>query len=155
MRRIFILCFITLSLASNVQAQTFSDHEVEMRAREVGRSLRCVVCQNQSIDESDAPLAGDMRDLVRAQIRGGKTNDDVLDFMQERYGDYVLLKPPVQSNTYVLWFAPFMILMALLFWYATVLRRRPQVPISEPLSDEECEQFETLTSETSVGEAPQ
>ena len=155
MRRIFILCFITLSLASNVQAQTFSDHEVEMRAREVGRSLRCVVCQNQSIDESDAPLAGDMRDLVRAQIRGGKTNDDVLDFMQERYGDYVLLKPPVQSNTYVLWFAPFMILMALLFWYATVLRRRPQVPISEPLSDEECEQFKSLTSEASVGEAPQ
>lgn len=94
-----------------------SDVEVEMRAKEVGRSLRCVVCQNQSIDESDAPLAVDMRELVRNRLREGDSNAEVISYMRERYGDYVLLKPPVQTNTYILWLAPFILLLAGLLWF--------------------------------------
>jgi len=135
------------------QNRSLSEQEIETRARDVGRSLRCVVCQNQSIDESDAPLAGDMRQIVRTQIRAGKSNEDVLDFMQNRYGDYVLLKPPVQRNTYVLWFAPFVILFVLVMWYALVLRRKPQAPVVEPLSNDEREHFNNLTSETSTDKA--
>ena len=88
-----------------------SDGEIDSRAKEVGRALRCVVCQNQSIEESDASLAEDMRTLVRARIRSGDSNDEVITYMQNRYGDFVLLKPPVQANTYLLWSAPFLLMI--------------------------------------------
>jgi len=104
MRFPVIACFLLFSSVAAL-AQSGSN-ETEMRAREVGRSLRCVVCQNQSIDESDAPLAADMRRLVRKQIDSGMSNEEVIDFMRAQYGDYVLLKPPVQGNTLVLWLAP-------------------------------------------------
>jgi cytochrome c-type biogenesis protein CcmH len=93
---IFIAFFFGLAFSAIGQV---SDAEIEARAKEVGRSLRCVVCQNQSIDESDAPLASDMRKLVRLRLKEGDSNLEVIDYMQERYGDYVLLKPPVQANT--------------------------------------------------------
>lgn len=112
-------CFsilLSFGLALTAMAQV-PDAEVEARAKEVGRSLRCVVCQNQSIDESDAPLAADMRKLVRLRLREGDSNVEVIDYMQERYGDYVLLKPPVQTNTYILWFAPFLLLVSGLIWF--------------------------------------
>ena len=94
-----------------------TDAKIEARAKEVGRSLRCVVCQNQTIDESDAPLAVDMRKLVRTRLKEGDNNAEVIDYMQERYGDYVLLKPPVQANTYILWFLPFLLLIGALAWF--------------------------------------
>jgi len=97
--------------------------EVEVRAKEVGRSLRCVVCQNQTIDESDAPLAVDMRKLVRTRLKEGDTNAEVIDYMQERYGDFVLLKPPVQTNTYILWFLPFLLLIGALVWFFKASRK--------------------------------
>lgn len=114
--RYLILIGLFLSFTFNAMAQ-IPDAEVEARAKEVGRSLRCVVCQNQSIDESDAPLASDMRKLVRLRIKEGDSNSEVIDYMQERYGDYVLLKPPVQTNTFILWFAPFLLLLSGLGWF--------------------------------------
>ena len=114
--RWFISISLALALAFSGFAQ-ISDSEVEERAKEVGRSLRCVVCQNQSIDESDAPLAADMRKLVRVRLKEGDSNAQVIDYMQQRYGDYVLLKPPVQANTYILWFAPFLLLLGALVWF--------------------------------------
>ena len=109
-----ILFFFGLVFTAIAQAP---DAEIEARAKEVGRSLRCVVCQNQSIDESDAPLAADMRKLVRLRLKEGDSNVEVINYMQERYGDYVLLKPPVQANTYILWFAPFLLLLSGLIWF--------------------------------------
>jgi len=113
---IYIILFISTAFGAIAQS---SDADIEIRAKEIGRSLRCVVCQNQSIDDSDAPLAADMRKLVRARLKEGDTNAEVIDYMQERYGDYVLLKPPVQTNTYLLWFAPFLLLLGALFWFFT------------------------------------
>lgn len=109
-----ITLFLAVSFSSLAQ---ISDADIEARAKDVSRSLRCVVCQNQSIDESDAPLASDMRKLVRERLREGDSNAEVIDYMQERYGDYVLLKPPVQRNTYILWFLPFILLLGALGWF--------------------------------------
>jgi cytochrome c-type biogenesis protein CcmH len=118
--RLFIF-IITVFFASPVWAQTSgftaADPVIEERAREIGQSLRCVVCQNQSIDESDAPLAADMRKLVRTRLAEGDSNEQVISFMREKYGDYVLLKPPVQGNTYILWALPFLIMLAGLIWF--------------------------------------
>ena len=113
-----LLLYISLLLATSFGALAqITDAEIEARAKEVGRSLRCVVCQNQTIDESDAPLAVDMRKLVRVRLKEGDSNAEVIDYMRERYGDFVLLKPPVQSNTYILWFLPFALLMGALGWF--------------------------------------
>ena len=100
-----------------------ADPVLEDRAREIAQSLRCVVCQNQSIDESDAPLAQDMRKLVYSRLQDGDSNEDVINFMRDKYGDYVLLKPPVQSNTYILWVMPFLLLLGGLIWFLRAGRR--------------------------------
>jgi len=133
MKRALVMIFVAFGVfcAGLAPAQTASDiseTEVETRAREVGRALRCVVCQNQSIEESDASLAEDMRGLVRARIRQGDSNDDVIDYMQSRYGDFVLLEPPVQKNTYILWAAPFLILLLALFWFWRTSKRLMSKP---------------------------
>jgi len=130
MRRIvigMISLFMAMSFALAAAAQT-SDADIELRAKDVGRSLRCVVCQNQSIDESDAPLAMDMRKLVRTRLKEGDSNAEVIAYMQERYGDFVLLKPPVQSNTYLLWFMPFLLLFAGLIWFIKTSRKTEAKP---------------------------
>lgn len=116
--------FISLLLALSFNgAAQITDADVEARAKEVGRSLRCVVCQNQTIDDSDAPLAIDMRKLVRTRLKEGDSNAEVIDYMRERYGDFVLLKPPVQSNTYILWFLPFILLIVALGWFSRAARK--------------------------------
>jgi len=120
----YIILIASMTFTALAQS---SDAEIEIRAREVGQSLRCVVCQNQSIDESDAPLASDMRKLVRTRLKAGDSNDAVIAYMQERYGDYVLLKPPVQGNTYILWFMPFLLLLGGLAWFFTK-SRESEVP---------------------------
>ena len=116
MMRWVLFISLLLALSFNGFAQ-ITDAKIEARAKEVGRSLRCVVCQNQTIDESDDPLAVDMRKLVRTRLKEGDSNAEVIDYMQERYGDYVLLKPPVQANTYILWFLPFLLLIGALAWF--------------------------------------
>lgn len=108
--------------------EIMADPEMEANARAVSRHLRCVVCQNQSIDDSDADLARDMRVLVRDRIMAGDTNREVLDYMVSRYGNYVLLKPPFEASTYVLWIGPGVIfLLGLIAVGVFMYQRRPQV----------------------------
>lgn len=118
--RVFLL-ILTLIYAPIAAAQISqtgpSLEQIETSARNVGRALRCVVCQNQSIDESDAPLAADMRDIVRKRLTAGESEAQVIAYMRQSYGDYVLLKPPLQTNTYPLWALPFLALLAGLFWF--------------------------------------
>jgi len=87
--------------------EMLQDPVLEARARVVSKELRCVVCQNQDIDSSNAGVARDLRILVRERLVAGDTNDEVVSFIQARYGDFVLLKPPFKPETYALWFAPF------------------------------------------------
>lgn len=85
------------------------DPAQESRARALSAEIRCLVCQNQSIDDSDASLARDLRLLVREQIKEGKTDQGIRDFLVERYGDFVLLKPPMKASTWLLWFGPLIV----------------------------------------------
>ena len=87
------------------------DPALEARARELSRELRCMVCQNQSIDDSDAPLARDLRLLVRERLKAGDSDAQVLDFLTARYGEFVLLKPRLRWDTALLWFAPALVLL--------------------------------------------
>ena len=92
--------------------ETFSNPATEARARNLQRQLRCLVCQGESIDESGSPFAADVRHLVRRQIADGKSDQEIEDFLVARYGDFILMKPPLQPNTWLLWLAPFLVLVA-------------------------------------------
>jgi cytochrome c-type biogenesis protein CcmH len=105
-------------------SEVLKDPVLEARARVVGKQLRCVVCQNQSIDDSNAELAGDMRLLVRERIKAGDSNEAVIAYMVDRYGDYVLLDPPFKASTLVLWGGPPVIGVLGLVWLVSFYRRR-------------------------------
>ncbi len=108
MRRLLISAFaLAATAAAAVEPdEILADPALEARARAISREIRCVVCQSESVDDSNAPLARDLRLLIRERIRAGDSDTEVADFLVERYGDYVLLKPRVQGNTLALWLAP-------------------------------------------------
>lgn len=116
-----LMLFLGLGGAWAVEPEEVLDDPVlEARARDISQHLRCVVCQNQSIDDSSAELARDLRLVIRERLTAGDTNDEVITFVVDRYGDFVLLKPPFQGDTYFLWFGPFIILLLggiLVFYY--------------------------------------
>ncbi len=114
MRFILALCLNLLpSLCFAVQpGEMLADPKLETRAREISAELRCLVCQNQSIDDSDAGLARDLRLLVRERLRAGDDDHQVRDFLVQRYGDFILLKPPFKTGTFLLWLLPFGVLLA-------------------------------------------
>ena len=87
--------------------EILQDQKQEFRAREISKNIRCMVCQNQSIDESNAPLAKDLRILIRNKIKEGNNNEEIYIFLTDRYGDFILLKPPFKLSTLALWFLPF------------------------------------------------
>ncbi len=120
--------------------EQLADPALEARARAISRDIRCVVCQSENIDDSNAPLARDLRLLVRARINEGDSDDEVVDFLVARYGDYVLLKPRFQKNTVILWAAPLIVAAAgaLGGWFVLVAgRKRRDEP--RPLTAEELE----------------
>src|SRR5438067_4772095 len=88
-----------------------SNPVLEARAKSLQKELRCLVCQGQSIDESNAPLAADLRRLIRQQIQGGQSDNDIKSFLVARYGAFVLMKPPVRDDTFFLWFGPAMLVL--------------------------------------------
>lgn len=135
--------------------EIMADPAQEARARNLSRELRCMVCQNQSIDDSDAPLARDLRLLVRERIAAGNTDQQVMDFLVARYGEFVLLKPRVEGQTLILWLIPPLVLVGggLALWLGN--RRRRQRVVSEQgasfqLTPEEEARIEKLIS----GEEP-
>lgn len=148
-RALFLV--LTLMLAAGpaqaVQPQEMlADPQLEHRAREISKNLRCLVCQNQSIDDSDADLARDLRVLVRERLKAGDSDTQVVDYVVKRYGDFVLLRPPVKESTLVLWAGPAVIaLLGLLAVFAFYRRRRGQTaPAARPLTPEEKARLEKL-----------
>ena len=113
---ILLLSLTPLSVSAISPEEQLSNPLLEERARDLSKNLRCLVCQNQSIDDSDAELAVDLRREVRSLIKQGQTDDEILNRLRERYGDYILLKPPVSSSTYLLWLAPIFIILGGLFF---------------------------------------
>lgn len=117
MRKLFAAVTLSLVLAAPFAARAVQPDEVlpdpklEQRARDLSTGLRCMVCQNQNIDDSDAPLARDLRLLVRERLKQGDTDAQVHDYLVQRYGDFVLLKPPFQMDTLILWATPAIVLV--------------------------------------------
>ena len=128
---VLVLALIGVSSAHAVQPdEILSDPALEARARALSRELRCMVCQNQSIDDSDAPLARDLRILVRERLVAGDSDTKVIDFLTARYGEFVLLKPRFGVGTTLLWLAPLIALVAGGCGLAFALRRRRDAPES-------------------------
>lgn len=142
MLKVLLLIFGFL-IVSVPQAQAvnpdeiLSDPVLELRARDIGKNLRCLVCQNQSIDESDADLARDLRVLVRERLVAGDSDQEVIDYVVSRYGDYVLLKPPFKPITFVLWGGPILIFLMVLFIGFRMTRNRGHRSVIRPLSSDE------------------
>ena len=102
----FLINFLNISYSVEPD-EILKNQEQEIRAREISKSIRCMTCQNQSIDESDAPLEKDLRILIRKKIIDGKSDREIYEFLTDRYGDFILLKPPFKLNTLLLWLLPF------------------------------------------------
>jgi cytochrome c-type biogenesis protein CcmH len=121
-----------LALAAGAAAAQGGDRALEERAARLEHQLRCLVCQNQTIAESNAPLAQDLRQQVREQMEKGASDQDVIDYMVARYGDFVLYRPPFKATTVALWVGPFVLLAlgALLAWRRVARRRAPEVELS-------------------------
>lgn len=126
--------------------EVLADPALEARARALSAELRCMVCQNQSIDESNAPLARDLRLLVRERLVAGDTDAEVIDFVVARYGEYVLLRPRIAPHTYLLWFGPLLVLLAGGTVTAVYFARRRRNPAAAepPLTAEERARAEAL-----------
>ncbi len=121
-----LICVVALALpALGVEPEEMlPDPKKEARARALTRELRCVVCQNQSVDDSDAPLAKDIRVIVRERIAAGDGDDAVRDFVVARYGKFVLLNPPLEADTFIIWIGPYVLFLAGLGLAVYYVRRR-------------------------------
>jgi cytochrome c-type biogenesis protein CcmH len=128
MRQAFaVLAVLWLAIAPALaQEAQLSDPKLEQRARDLSREIRCVVCQSQSVADSDADIARELRVLIREQIAVGKSNQEIRDYLVARYGDFVLLDPPFKASTYVLWIGPFAVLVFAGLGVALFFRRRAQ-----------------------------
>ena len=115
-----ILILITLTLFSQ---NIFADENLDKKAREINKKIRCVVCQSQSIDDSDSLLARDLRVLIKEKLKEGKTEKEITNYLVERYGEFILFKPRFNSNTYFLWLSPIIIIIFGLFWIKGIFKR--------------------------------
>jgi len=150
MRRLLIALLVVVSFVSQALAvnpdEVLDDPVLEQRARDLSIEIRCLVCQNQSIDDSDAELARDLRILVREKLTEGLTDRQVLDFLVERYGEFVLLKPPFNSRTILLWGLPILVLLigAFVAWKTFGNARRQRVTGEVQLNKEEQEKLSKI-----------
>ena len=126
-RKIFLALLLALlaSLAVGREAAPLAEDEtVEKRMVAISDEMRCLVCQNESLSGSHADLAKDLRREIRTMIKAGKTDQEIKDFMVDRYGDFVLYRPPLKATTYLLWFGPFLLLVVAILALVNYLRRR-------------------------------
>jgi cytochrome c-type biogenesis protein CcmH len=155
---LFVVEFATTAIAVQPD-EMLADPKLEARARTLSRELRCMVCQNQSIDDSEAPLARDLRILVRERLKAGDSDTQVLDFLTARYGEFVLLRPPFGWHTALLWLAPSGALMLGILMLIVARRRRVAGPsgttgVAEPgLTVAEQERLARLVGSEAAGPA--
>ena len=139
---LLLLALAGPALAISDPAEMLPNPQQEQRAEAIGRQLRCLVCQNESIEDSGADLARDLRAVVRQQVAAGRTDRQVTDWMVARYGNFVRLRPPLDAFTLLLWFSPVVALLA--GFGAALLARRPRKPPA-PLSEAEQARLAELT----------
>ena len=131
MKNIFLISFMLLLSPLNVFSiepdEILSDSKLENRARNLSKGIRCLVCQNQSIDDSDSELAKDLRKIIRIKIVEGKKDKEINDFLVEKYGNFILMKPPFYSETFLLWSSPFIIVfIGFIIIFFSLKKTRPE-----------------------------
>jgi len=149
LRRMLPALFLLL-LAGAAQAvepsEMLKDPVLEARARAISQEIRCLVCQNQTIDDSNADLAHDLRVILRERLQDGDTDQQVKDYLTARYGDFILLKPPFRARTFLLWFGPGLVFLAGAAIIMMAALRKRRMPNPAPLSDEESRRLARLTA---------
>lgn len=146
-----IIVSIPLNASAVEPSEILQNPQLELRARNLSQNIRCLVCQNQSIDDSNASLARDLRKIVREQLVSGASDSEIYEFLIARYGDFILLRPPVKATTYILWYGPLFIFFAGLLLSVLFLIRRKRIMPEEPLSLEEKEELSSLISREKEG----
>jgi cytochrome c-type biogenesis protein CcmH len=151
MKRLLALLILALPLAVFAADATPTDLDpvAAKRAVDLSAQLRCLVCQNQTIAESNAELAVDLRRQVNEQIKAGKTDREIVDYMVERYGAFVLYKPPFNVTTLLLWLGPALLVMFGVIFYVRTVRARNRLIVDRPLSDAERAEAERLLAQVS------
>ncbi|MCZ2441859.1 MAG: cytochrome c-type biogenesis protein CcmH [Burkholderiales bacterium] len=146
-----VVLALTLGGAFGQEARPLADDPaLEARVLGIAEHLRCLVCQNETIAASRADLANDLRDQIRAQLKEGRSEEQIKQYMVDRYGDFVLYTPPVRPTTWLLWAGPFVLLLAMLAWLAWLLRSRRHEAPAAPLGEAERARARAL-----LGEAPE
>src|SRR5688572_27478329 len=142
--QLMLLCSLTCAVAAQTAQPVAEDPELERRLQALSQELRCLVCQNETLAESRAGLAEDLRREIREQMKAGKTDQEIIQFLTARYGDFVLYRPRVTPTTYLLWFGPFILLaVGLLVLYRQLKQRRTQIK-QQSLTDQDRRRLEEL-----------
>ena len=147
MKLVSILFLVLVSLAPMARAkdaQSVEDPQIAARMQALTQQLRCLVCQNETLADSHADLAEDLRKEIREQMKAGKSDQEIIAFLTQRYGDFVLYNPPVKATTYLLWFGPFVLLGAGTLLLYRYLKRRRELIQDQPLTAAERKQLEEL-----------
>jgi cytochrome c-type biogenesis protein CcmH len=153
MRSLFVslllLCAIAPFAIAKEAEPTGDDPAVEQRLMNLSKELRCLVCQNETLADSQADLAADLRGEIREQIKAGKSDKEIIEFLTARYGQFILYRPRVTPTTYLLWFGPFVLLLGGLWVLFTYIRQRRDAVAENPLSDDERRRAEELLASAS------
>jgi cytochrome c-type biogenesis protein CcmH len=147
MKRVSILILVLISLAAAAlakEAKPVEDPQIEQRMQALTQQLRCLVCQNETLADSRADLAEDLRKEIREQMKAGKSDQEIIAFLTQRYGDFVLYKPPVKATTYLLWFGPFVLLLGGTLVLYRYLKHRREIIQEQPLTAAEHKRAEEL-----------
>src|SRR6267143_7030273 len=144
-----LLLFVPLFVAAREAKPMADDPALEQRVMNLAQELRCLVCQNETLADSRADLAEDLRTQIREQMKAGKSDKEIITFLTNRYGKFVLSRPPVDPTTYLLWFGPFVLLLAGLALLFRYLKQRRDLIVEQPLSADEHHRAEALLASES------
>jgi len=142
---LLILFFcVSLAIVAKDAQPSAADPVLEERVMKLSRELRCLVCQNETLADSRADLAEDLRGQIREQMKAGKSDKEIIAYLTDRYGKFILYNPPIDPTTYLLWFGPFILLLAGLFFLFRYLKQRRDLITEQPLSADERRRAEAL-----------
>ena len=141
---IVLLLFVPLLVVAQEAKPLAADPALEQRVMNLSQELRCLVCQNETLADSRADLAEDLRTQIREQMKAGKSDKEIVAFLTTRYGDFILYRPPVKPSTYLLWFGPFILMIAGLTLLFRNLKQRRELIVDKPLSQDERHRAEEL-----------
>lgn len=148
MKRVVVLLVLLVGIAFSVMGKDAqplaADPVLEERVLSLAKELRCLVCQNETLADSRADLAQDLRNQIREQMKAGKSDKEIIAFMTERYGKFILYRPPMDPTTYLLWFGPFILLLAGLLFLFRYVKQRRELIVEKPLSADERNRAESL-----------